>query len=275
MKTKINSFYSLQAIFVSALLGFIYLQVFAIPSLRGKSDIVAFVPDSFQYQERARTKSTAELLPHGYNPEGLLYGYSLNLFGITMVGKIAQWLSNKHYEYIVFLLNFFLLILTIKNCQDIFEFYRSPNYAVFLLLLFCNPLIIASLVSLNKEIWGLFFVTFFLRNRIYKAHVRYFLVVLFSFLMRDIFFFTGILFFLMTTLKIRRFFYLIIISILAPFIVPEAIAQCNSFKEKNEFNSYKYILCFHFFALSDLVFSSSILFSSLSNCSYVSVTKFY
>lgn len=225
MKIKIDSFYSLQAILISAFLGLIYLQVFAIPSLRGKSEIVAFGGDSFEYQERARTKSTAELLPYRYNPKGHLYGYSFNLFGISMVGKIAQRLSNKHYEYIVFLLNFFLLILTIKNCQDIFKFYRSPNYAVFLLLFFCNPLVIVNLVSLNKEIWGLYFIISFLRNRIYKAHVRYFLVMLFSFFIRDVFFFTGILFFLMTTLKIRRFSYLIIISILAPFVVPQAMVH--------------------------------------------------
>ncbi len=225
MKIKINSFYSLQAIFISGFLGLIYLQVFAIPSLRGKSEIVAFVGDSVEYQERARTKSTAELLPFGYNPKGLLYGYSLNFFGITMVGKIAQRLNNKHYEYIVFALNFFLLILTIKNCQDIFKFYRSPNYAVFLFLFFCNPLVIANLVSLNKEIWGLCFIISFLRNRIYKAHVRYFLVMLFSFFIRDVFFFTGVLFFLMTTLKIKRLFFLIIISIIAPFMIPESMVH--------------------------------------------------
>ena len=104
MKIKINSFYSLKAIVISGFLGLIYLQVFAIPSLRGNSDIGAFVGDSFEYQEYARTKSTAELLPYGYNPKARLHGYSLNLFGISMVGKIAQRLSDKHYEYIVFFL---------------------------------------------------------------------------------------------------------------------------------------------------------------------------
>ena len=74
MKIKIDSFYSLQAIFISAFIGLIYLQVFAIPSLRGKSVIVAFVGDSFEYQERVRTKSTAELLPYGYNPKVRFWG---------------------------------------------------------------------------------------------------------------------------------------------------------------------------------------------------------
>jgi len=225
MKIRINSFYALQAIFISGFLGLIYLQTFAIPAIRGESEVVAFVGDSFEYQERARTKSTAELLSYGYNPKALLYGYSLNFFGISMVGKIAQQLSDKHYEYIVFFLNFFLLIFTIKNCQDIFEFYKSPNYAIFLLLFFCNPVIVANLASLNKEIWGLYFIISFLRNRIYKAYAKYFLVMLFSFLIRDVFFVTGALFFLMTTLKIKRVFYLIIISILAPFVVPEAMVH--------------------------------------------------
>jgi len=225
MKIKINSFYSLKAIFIIAFLGLIYLQVLAIPSLRGNSDIVAFGGDSFEYQELARTKSTAELLPYGYNPKARLHGYSFNLSGISMVGKAAHLLSNKHYEYIVFFLNFFLLIITIKNCQDIFVFYKSPNYAVFLLLFFCNPLVIANLVSLNKEIWGLCFIISFLRNRLYKAYLRYFLVMLFSFFIRDGFFFTGVIFFLMTTLKVKRVFYLIIISILAPFVVPKSIVH--------------------------------------------------
>ncbi len=225
MKIKANSFYSLQAIFISGFLGLIYLQAIAIPSLKGNSDIAAFVGDSFEYQEYARTKSITELLPYGYNPKARLHGYSFNLYGISMVGKLAQKLSSKHYEYIVFLLNFFLLIITIKNCQDIFVFYKSSNYAAFLLLFFCNPLIIANLVSLNKEIWGLCFIVSFLRNKIYKAHVRYFLVMLFSFFIRDGFFFTGALFFLMTTLKIKRVFYFIIISILAPFVVPKSIVH--------------------------------------------------
>ena len=222
MKIKINSFYSLQAIFISGFLGLVYLQVFAIPSLRGKSEIAAFVGDSFEYQELARTKSTAELLPLGYNSKRQLYGFSFNLTGISIVGKIAQKVSDQNYEYIVFIINFILLILTIINCQKIFEFYKSHNYAVFLLLLFCNPLIIANLTSLNKEIWGLFFLVSFLRNRIYKANVRYFLAVLFSFFIRDIFFFTGILFFLMTKIKLKRFVYLIGISVIAPFAIPEA-----------------------------------------------------
>ena len=111
MKIKANSFYSLQAIFISGFLGLIYLQAIAIPSLKGNSDIAAFVGDSFEYQEYARTKSITELLPYGYNPKARLHGYSFNLYGISMVGKLAQKLSSKHYEYIVFLLNFFLHVL--------------------------------------------------------------------------------------------------------------------------------------------------------------------
>jgi len=211
-------------------MGFLYLEIFAIPFLREKSNVVAFIGDSFAYEEFARNGSLEEMFLVGstFTSEG-----PINLFGIVAIGKAAMWVSAHHYEYIVFVINVLLLALTMRNAQAIFSFYQARNYHAFLWLFMLNPAVLASMVSLNKEIFGLFFISSFIRNLIHGSLGRYLLVLVISYFVREFYAFTGVLFFVMSKLRLSPIYYLVAISAIFPFtITREIMIPADAFQQR-------------------------------------------
>lgn len=221
MKIKVASFYSFQALVVGALIALVYLQLVAIPVLRGQSDIYAFVVgDALKYTDMQFLDNYLQDLwrwEYGVN--------KFNMLGMLILGKTALWISPENSEYVIFCFNILILAATIKNFQQVFRFYKSSQYRLFLLLFLLNPIVLMSTMALNKEILGLFFVSSFLRHRIYRTFTRYFIVVLISFFIRDAYAATGILFFLMSTVRFRKIYYLLFISLLTPFVVPKSMIE--------------------------------------------------
>jgi hypothetical protein len=221
MKIKISSFYSLRAVFIAVVIGLIYLQFIAIPVLRGQSDIYAFVVGDAQ-----RYTDMQYLDDYLQNLWGSEYGANkFNMLGMLILGKTALWISPKNFEYVIFCFNILILAVAIRNFQHIFEFYKSSQYRLFLVWFLLNPLVLMSTVALNKEILGIFFVSSFLRHRLYRTFTRYFIVVLISFFIRDAYAATGILFLLMTTLKVKKVYYIFFVSLLLPFVVPKGMTE--------------------------------------------------
>lgn len=221
MKIKVASFYSSQALVVGALIALVYLQFVAKPVLRGQSDIYAFVVgDALRYTDMQFLDNYLQDLwrwEYGVN--------KFNMLGMLILGKTALWISPENSEYVIFCFNILILAATIKNFQQVFRFYKSSQYRLFLLLFLLNPIVLMSTMALNKEILGLFFVSSFLKHRIYRTFTRYLIVVLVSFLIRDVYAAVGILFFLISTVRFRKIYYLLFISLLTPFVVPKSMIE--------------------------------------------------
>jgi len=221
LKIKVASLYSLQALLIGIVIALVYLQMIAVPVFRGQSALYPFyVGDATLYMDPIHAYDYLRNIGREF--------FSINrsnMLGMLLLGKAALWISPQSPEYVVFCFNILVLAATIRNFQHIFHFYKSDKYRLFLLLFLMNPLVLMGTVALNKEIWGLFFISSFLKYRLYKKNVCYFITAVISFFIRDIYSIAGILFFLLSTLKIRKLYYLILISLLAPFVVSHRIVE--------------------------------------------------
>lgn len=221
MKIKVASLYSLQALLISIAVALLYLHMIALPVLRGQSKVYAFIAgDAMLYMD--------PVYSHNYLRDigrGIFVVNKFNVFGMCFLGKTALWISPQNPEYVVFCFNILVLAATIRNFQHILLFYRSNKYHLFLPLFLLNPIVLMSTVALNKEIWGLFFVSSFLKHRLHGQYVHYFIVAVISFFIRDIYAVIGVLFLLMSTVKLNKVFYLVLISVLLPAILPKSMTE--------------------------------------------------
>jgi hypothetical protein len=219
MKIKVASLYSLQALFISIVIALVYLQMIALPVLRGQSKVYAFVVgDAMLYMDPIYSNDYLRTIDRG-----IFSANRFNMLGMILLGKTALWISPQNPEYVVFCFNILVLAATIRNFQHILLFYRCNKYHLFLLLFLLNPLVLMSTVALNKEIWGLFFVSLFLRHRIYRKYIRYSMAVLVSFFIRDVYAAAGILFLIMSTVRLKKIYCLLFITLLVAFVTTQGM----------------------------------------------------
>lgn len=211
-----------QSTLVSAVIGaffvaFLYFVLIALPVLQGDSDITAFVGDSFRYHRIAESQNLIESTLSAILAEGFVLA-GFGLFGVSAVGWLLHFATGEAYYFFVFALNFLLLVAALRNYALVFEHYRHNRLGWFLILLLLNPFLYATVSSLNKEIWGIFFVSAFLRYDIFRQYGRLVLFVALSLFLRDAYFAVGIAFLFIRLLPFRRYVYLVGVSLLIPIL---------------------------------------------------------
>lgn len=218
MRIKRNKFYSIIIILLWIVLGFAYLYLLVLPYLRGVNDLYVYNGDSVTYRNVAQGDIANDFLT------GIKSGYAagkFNLIGMASWSSIAESISYNYYYHVTLVLNLIVMMIAVRNYRLIFEYYNSREYPKFILLMALNLFIVSSLCNISKEIWGLLIISLFLKYALYKNWVKYMIVVACSFLIRDVYAFIGILFFVINNVKMKKICYLIGISLLVPFIVPE------------------------------------------------------
>jgi hypothetical protein len=208
-------------------LGFAYFLLITMPALHGESTIVGVLGDSFNYHAIAETASFKEMVTHTLAPlYAGDYGFAnFGLFGISSAGWLARKIFGNQYELVIFVVNYILLLLTIKNYSRVFYGLDGRSYRFFLVLLLCNPAICPNLGSLNKEIWGLFFVSSFLKNVFLRKYFRFFVAAIASLMFRDAYFYVAILFLFMNWLSRNSIIVLIGVSLLLPVLLPNPVGN--------------------------------------------------
>lgn len=218
MKSKTTSRYSLWALAIAITLSFIYFYNFVIPMIGQDSPIIGFLVGDVALYMNPKIQDTFIESITRYNDMSDFFD---NVSGMLMIGIAGSWISRDYPAYVIFFFNILIFGATIRNFQYIFDFYKSKKYHLFLFYFMLNPLLLISLVTLNKEIWGILFISSFLRHRIYQTYKRYFIITVGAFFIRNVFGAFGVIFYLMTTFKINKIYYFIVVSLLVPFIIQE------------------------------------------------------
>jgi len=203
-----------------AICGYYYLTNLVLTNKLGYNDLYVYSGDSDTYNDH----STEETIIDMASPDELFHSLGTsNLLGMAATVFMAKLINDDNWEYVVLMLNLFILFATLRNYEIIFKSFGSHRYHIFLFLLLMNPLIIVGLANVSKEIWGLFIVSAFLRYRLERSYVRYLVITILSFLIRDVYFAIGVLFLVMSSIKINRLLYLIVISLAIPYVMPSGM----------------------------------------------------
>ena len=203
--------------------GFIYFVTVAEPVLRGQSSVNGVLADSIGYHAFAEeesfesmvTKTLGALRAGDYDFLNLHFG----LFGVSFVAWVVGKVFGNQYEMVIFVINYILVVSAVKNYSGVFYRLQRRYYRYFMVLLLCNPALYPNLGSLNKEIFGIFFVSSFLKNMFMKRYFRFLVVAVTSLIFRDAYFYVAILFFFMNRFSIKSVIPLIGISLVAPVVL--------------------------------------------------------
>jgi hypothetical protein len=212
-KGSLTLFHAVIGAFVIA---FAYFVFFALPTLEGRGDVGAFVGDSFQYHRLAESPDIIQatlgaLISGAYASTG-----AFGLFGVSAAGWLLHQVFGEHYLFAVFSMNFMLLVFAMRNYAIAFNLLGNTGLGWFLLLLLLNPFLYATVSSLNKEIWGIFFISAYLRYAIKGQYGRLALTAAFALVLRDAYLATGIAFLLIRLLPFKRYMYLAGVSLIIP-----------------------------------------------------------
>ena len=211
---KVSTIYSAIAMVSWALMGYAFLAFLVLPYLSGELEWYVYNGDNFTYQNIAGSGGFSYLIRE-------LFADSLrNLVGLALFVKLAEFISLEYYDYTILFLNLLILTASIWNYRRVFELLDAPAYSKFLLLMLINPYIIWSMCGASKEIWGILLFSFFLRYMLEGNMFKYFIVVVFSFVIRDAYAIAGLLFFMLQQILSNKFYYLIGVSLLFPFFIP-------------------------------------------------------
>jgi hypothetical protein len=195
-----------------------YFVFFALPVLEGQSDVAAFVGDSFRYHRFAESpniiQETLKAVIAGVYASTGAFG----LFGVSAAGWLLHYVFGEHYLFAVFSMNFMLLVLAMRNYAIAFNLVRNAGLGWFLLLLLLNPFLYATVSSLNKEIWGIFFISAYLRYAIKGQYGRFALMAAFALVLRDAYLAAGIAFLLIRLLPFKRYMYVAGVSLVIPIV---------------------------------------------------------
>lgn len=213
---------------VVVVVGFVYLEEAVRPVLEGHSYDNAFVGDVFLYMTLAQVVPIDTWVSAFVNilVESGINFINFSLFGIVLYGAIIKSLFGEYLLYGVFAVNsilvfwIFFCISRIVSALSNYSLQQNENtIAIILIVLGASPIFYPMFTSLNKDIFGYFFLTYFIKALLLRQYTRMIVAVLFSTVIRDVYFFTGVLFIAMNILPIARYFYLILISLVAPFIL--------------------------------------------------------
>lgn len=202
--------------FVAVIFATVYFIFIAVPVLNDKSADNAFVGDGSFYMNSNLHSFISEHIQDILNGRwviGALFGY----IGVSLVSSFANTVFGGNAIYAIFLFNIFLFIGMVRNIEKILKYYNVPVYPSWLFLFIFNPFLIISLSSLNKEIIGFYLMSSLLLNSLQKKWLRYVFVTLIAFLFRDLYGFVSVLYIIALKFKIRFYYILIVLSIVAPF----------------------------------------------------------
>ena len=175
-----------------------YFIFIALPALTGLSQVAPYVGDSFGYHKMA------EMATYDFQSAltailGLkLAGGYFSFFGITYWGYFLKTIFGKeYYFYAVYIFNVCLLYLTVCNFKKTLISYECSNKKMYLgrLLLMVNPALYTSLVSLNKEIWCIYFVSSFIYHYSQRNKFLYFSNLFLALFFRDSIFLVGLIYY--------------------------------------------------------------------------------
>ena len=200
MKLKRTIPYSIGAIVAWSILGFSFLVFLVIPHLSGALDWYVYGGDNFTYIETARSGDIGEIRLS-----------LLNLVGMALFVKFAEFISLDHYDYVVLCLNLIILAIAIQNYRYIFGILKSQKYPQFVFWMILNPYIISNLSSASKELFGILIFSCFLRYMLDQNVAKYVVVVVLGFVVRDAYAIAGIIFFLLHRPMVTKIYYLAVV----------------------------------------------------------------
>ena len=144
----------------------------------------------------------------------LLAGFYQNV-SLMYIAQFANTILPSNPFYIILLINFMFLVLSIKNYIVVCSHLKLDSN-VFLFWISLNLLIVFALFALNKEIIGIYiiseFVLFFYKPARLMMTIRFLLILGLAMITRNVFFIAGIIIFLNKIFKINTFIIFLLFS---------------------------------------------------------------
>ncbi len=147
--------------------GLLYTVGVVEPSLRsGRYRDGYYLQDSFDYFRTAVGFHLSSLFHHSpaltsAQPQGLIPSLGLTNSLLYVQEHVATFVSSAHPEAVVFVLNYGLLVAALFCVARVARRLGLEFSANLQLLVIANPMVWLNMVSLTKDIWGVFFVSVF------------------------------------------------------------------------------------------------------------------